>query len=54
MTNAEFVQRVIKSLQDGSADIQTDNSGQLIVYSQLFEHNDGTIHETVDPHYNDD
>ena len=53
MTNAEFVQKVIKSLQDGTADIQTDNSGQLIVYTGFYEHNDSSVQETKDPSYDD-
>ncbi len=53
MTNVEFVQKVIKSLQDGSADIQTDNIGHLIIYTGFFEQKDSSIQETEDPEYDD-
>lgn len=45
ITNIEFQRQVIESLMDGSADIQTDNYGQLIIYTNIFEWTDGSLHE---------
>jgi hypothetical protein len=55
MTLAEAIQQIITDLQNGSADIQTDNNGQLIVYSCLFCQSDSDDHveEYSDPNYQD-
>jgi len=53
MTREQAIQQIITDLQNESADIQTDNNGQLIVYSNLFVQSDDEDHveENEDPNY---
>lgn len=54
MTYQEFIQSVITDLQNGSADIQTDNQGQYIVYTNLFKQTDESVEEHPDPEWEDE
>jgi hypothetical protein len=49
MTRQQAIDRIISDLHNGSADIQYDNQGQLIVYSNLFVQVDGSVEESEDP-----
>ena len=54
LTWDEFCHSVASDMNDGIADVQTDNSGQLIVYTNLFEWSDGSIRSEPDPSWDDD
>lgn len=54
ITNAEFIERVCKSLRDGTADIQYDNEGQVIIYTGFYEQSDTTLAMEPNPGWNDD
>ncbi len=54
MTYEQFIQRVIDDLKAGRSDIQTDNNGQLIVYTGYFKHSGGTIQEQEEASIYDD
>jgi hypothetical protein len=41
-------------VRSGQADIQNDNSGQLVIYTGLFRWADGTVREEEDPTARDD
>lgn len=51
MDHAQFVQKVIDDLQNGRCDIQTDNAGQLVIYTGYWEQKDESIEETPDPNW---
>jgi hypothetical protein len=53
MTREQAIQGIITDLLNGSADIQTDNQGQLIVYSNLFVQADESVEEYPDPECQD-
>ena len=49
ITRREYIQRVVNDLQAGTADEQTDGtgpgeSGQLVIYTNVFQWVDGTYH----------
>jgi len=46
ITQAEFIRQVIEALTNGDADIQTDNEGQLVIYTGIFEQVDTTLSDT--------
>ena len=46
ITQAEFIRQVIEALTNGDADIQTDNEGQLVIYTGIFEQEDATLADT--------
>lgn len=52
MTREEALLKIIADLSKGEADIQTDNHGQLIIYTNLFySSRKGSNREIVDePH----
>ena len=54
MTNEEFIARVIESLENGTADIQTDNEGQLVIYTGVYEQADTSLSEKPDPNFSDE
>ena len=49
ITKVEFDRRVIESLTQGHADEQTDNEGQIVIYTGMYEWSDGSIHDEPDP-----
>ncbi len=48
----EFQRQVIEALINGDADIQTDNEGQLIIYTGVYEQADTTLGDEPDPKFN--
>jgi len=52
IAKTEFDRRVIESLVQGTADEQTDNEGQIIIYTGMYEWADGSIRDTPDPDFN--
>lgn len=53
MSEQEMRLKLARDILDGRADMQTDNSGQVIVYGQVFRHTDGTVHPFPDPNWID-
>ncbi len=51
MTRSQAIDSIIRDLQNGYADIQYDNQGQMIVYSNLFLQVDGSMEEYEDHDY---
>jgi hypothetical protein len=49
ISKTEFDRRVIESLAQNASDEQTDNEGQIIIYTGMYEWLDGTIHDEPDP-----
>ena len=43
-TEEEFCLEVIKDIATGQSDFQEDNSGQIIIYTNMFRWEDGSIH----------
>lgn len=54
LTREAFNKRVGYEVSEGQADVQTDNQGQLVIYTGLFQHGDGTIQDCPDPESEDD
>lgn len=52
-TEAEFRKALADDILNGTADEQTDNHGQVIVYACMFRWNDGTIRDEADPTWED-
>lgn len=50
---SEFDRQVIESIVDGSADMQTDNEGQILIYTGMYRQKDGTISDSPDPSYDE-
>lgn len=42
---------IIKSLQDDTAEEMTDNEGQVVIYTGLYEWSDGTTRDEADPNW---
>ena len=51
ISQIQFDRDVIESITDGSADIETDNEGQLIIYTNMYEWMDGSIRSEPDPDF---
>lgn len=56
MRRIDLIQAIITDLQNGLADIQTDNEGQLVLYTGYYVqvnpvHPDFEIEETADPDF---
>ena len=49
MTFDELYNRIMSILPDAS--IETDNYGQILVYTSLTENDDGTVREMTDADY---
>jgi hypothetical protein len=57
ITRREYIQRVINDLQSGNAIEETDGtgpgeSGQVVVYTNVFKWRNGTYHTEQEPRYN--
>jgi hypothetical protein len=51
ITQAEFIRQVIEALTNGDADIKTDNEGQLVIFTGVFEQADTTLSDEPDPNF---
>ena len=55
ITRREYIQRVINDLQSGKAIEETDgtgpdgDSGQVVIYTNVFQWRDGTYHTEQEP-----
>lgn len=49
-----FTQKLLRDLVVNKLDVQTDNHGQLIVYTGQFMWADGSVQSTPDPAFSDD
>lgn len=55
MTQDQFLAQVAYDLEDRSMpDVQTDNCGQMVIYTGYFKWHDGTIRDEEDPDMQDD
>lgn len=45
ITKAEYIRRVVDSLGDSDPDFETDNEGQIIIYTGMYKWEDDTIHD---------
>jgi hypothetical protein len=52
IARTEFIRQVIEALMNGASDEQTDNEGQIIIYTGMYEWSDGTVRDTPDPDFN--
>jgi len=52
ITRTEFIRQVIEALMNGASDEQTDNEGQIMIYTGMYEWTDGTVRDTPDPDFN--
>lgn len=50
-SNEQFRALLVKMVSHGMADEQTDNQGQVIIYTNFFEWNDSTIRDVPDPNW---
>lgn len=49
ISQKEYEQRIRDALDNGELDEETDNEGQIVIYTGVFEWSDGTLHDEVDP-----
>jgi hypothetical protein len=49
MTPKEVIETIIAGVSDSHpGDLETDNDGQLLVYTGIYRHKDGSYHETAE------
>ena len=51
MTYQEMCEKVAKEILNRHLQYETDNHGQLIFYTGIYEHTDGSLQEVEDPTY---
>lgn len=54
LTDTEFAKELAEGANNGTLDQQTDNSGQIVIYSGYWTWGDGTIRDIPDPSYQED
>lgn len=54
LTREAFLERISYEISQDKSDIQTDGQGQLVIYTGLFQHLDGSIQDCPDPEGEDD
>ena len=47
-------QEVLDLVASNKADDQEDNQGQILFYTGVYRHKDGTLHDTADPNWDDE
>lgn len=50
-TEQEAMQSITDDVNCGIDMSETDNQGQVVIYTGIFRWNDGTYHEEPDPNY---
>lgn len=54
MTPQEVIDNIADSVKDSHPDdFETDNSGQIIIYSNIWKWSDGTFRDCPDPNWKD-
>ena len=51
MTYQEMCEKVAKMILNGEIEYDLDNSGQILFYTDIYVHKDGSIQEVEDPTY---
>jgi hypothetical protein len=51
ISKTEYIRCIIEALQDGYVDEQTDNNGQILIHTGMYEWVDGTIRDDPDPDF---
>lgn len=46
-------QEVLQMIASGQCEDETDNEGQIVIYTGVFRHNDGSIKDLPDLDYED-
>lgn len=54
LTEDAFGNALLESIRQGRINSETDNHGQIVLYTNWFRWMDGTIRNQKDPEYNDD
>lgn len=54
ITHTEFAEDLARRAESGELDEQTDNSGQIVIYTNYWLWGDKTIRDLPDPSYQDD
>jgi len=55
MNIQEFREKIAAQILSGELSYETDNTGQILFYTEHYHHQkDESIHTNPDPHYDDD
>lgn len=53
ITESEYVDELVNGAKCGTLDEQTDNHGQVIIYTGFFQWSDGSIRREMEPNHQD-